>query len=105
LKRSCDYIEVKGRNISEPKAISKGFKNRETAGQIFPYLANPKRLSSRFRVGGGNCLGKFAVFDKGSATQPVAKDIKTDPAPDPDPDPEPDPGPPGTGNEGQGNAD
>ena len=41
LKRSCDYIEVKGRNISEPRAISKGFTKRETAGQIFPISPIP----------------------------------------------------------------
>jgi hypothetical protein len=82
LKRSCDYIEVKGRNISEPQAISKGFKKREAAGQIFPYLANPRRLSSRFRVGGGNCLGKFAAV-KGARDQPVIEAAAEEPEPEP----------------------
>jgi hypothetical protein len=88
LKRSCDYIEVKGRNISEPQAISKGFAKREAAGQIFPYLANPKRLSSRFRVGGGNCFGKFAAVGEGAIDPPVTVAV-AGPEPEPTPDPEP----------------
>ena len=84
LKRSCDYIEVNGRNISEPQAISKGFAKRAAAGQIFPYLANPKRLSSRFRVGGGNCFGKFAAVDKAPIDAPIAVAA---PAPEPEPEP------------------
>lgn len=88
LKRSCDYIEVKGRNISEPQAISKGFKKRESAGQIFPYLANPKRLSSRFRVGGSNCLGKLAAV-KGAKDLPIREVAAAEPEPEPTPDPAP----------------
>jgi FecR-like protein len=121
LKRSCDYIEVKGRNISEPQAISKGFKKRETARQIFPYLANPKRLSSRFRVGGANCFGKIAAFGE-TAIDPSVTEAAAGPEPGPEPGPAPEPAPPkgkcgggncgngkghgfgnGNGNEGHGN--
>lgn len=116
LKRSCDYIEVKGRNISEPKAIAKGFSKREAAGQIFPYLANPKRLSSRFRVGGSNCLGKITAV-KGAKDLPVREVAAAEPEPEPTPDPAPSNGKcggncgngkgngggNGNGNEGRGN--
>ncbi len=88
LKRSCDYIEVKGHNISEPMAISKGITKREAAGQIFPYLANPKRLSSRFRVGGSNCLGKIAAVEKGRDL-PVTKAAAVGAEPEPPPGPAP----------------
>lgn len=85
LKHSCDYIEVKGRNISEPMSISQGFKKREAAEQIFPYLANPKRLSSRFRVGGGNCFGKIALIDRRVIDQPIHEVVAEEPTPDPEP--------------------
>ena len=89
LKRSCDYIEVNGRNISEPRAISKGFAKRAAAGQIFPYLANPKRLSSRFRVGGATCFGKFAAVRESKDLQITEATAAPDPGPEPSPDPAP----------------
>lgn len=89
LKRSCDYIEVKGGKISEPQAIAKGFTRREAAAQIFPFLANPRSLSSRFRVGGGNCLGKLAVFGEGAIDPPATEVAVVEPEPEPTPDPEP----------------
>ena len=91
LKRSCDYIVADGRKISEPMRVSSGFVKREAAAQIFPYLANPKRLSSRFRVGGGNCLSKIAVYEKGSESRSnVAAEQASGPDPAPDPEPTPD---------------
>ena len=72
LKKSCDFIVADGRKISEPAQVSTATTKQETAAQLFPYLANPSRLSSRFRVGGGNCLGRLASVGKGKATTAVA---------------------------------
>ena len=92
LKRSCDYIVADGRKISEPTRVSSGFAKREAAAKIFPYLANPRRLSSKFRVGGGNCLSKFAVYEKGGESlSRVAAEQASGPEPGPDPDPDPTP--------------
>jgi hypothetical protein len=118
LKRSCDFIVADGRKIAEPIPVSSAFTKREAAAQIFPYLANPKRLSSRFRVGGSNCLSKAAAFYKGTEPRTDAG-TKSEPAPEPDPEPDPEPpkghcggncgngggngGGNGTGNEGGGN--
>ena len=93
LKRSCDFIVADGHKISEPTRLSSAFTKRETAAQIFPYLANPKRLSSRFRVGGGNCLSKVAIQEK-TAKPRIGVSPEQDAAPEPDPDPAPDPKPP-----------
>lgn len=97
LKRSCDYIVADGRKISEPTRVSSGFAKREAAAKIFPYLANPRRLSSKFRVGGGNCLSKVAIY--GGDSEPVTSagtepEAGPPPAPAPAPDPAPDPKPP-----------
>ncbi len=90
LKRSCDYIVADGRKISEPTRVSSGFTKREAAAQIFPYLAKPKLLSSRFRVGGGNCLSKIAVYEKGGESR---SNVAAERAPEPRPRPRPRPGP------------
>lgn len=63
LQRSCDYIEVNGGNISQPGQVAKAFGKRDKAAQIFPYLADPRKLSSRFRTGGGNCFSRTARED------------------------------------------
>lgn len=117
LKKSCDFIVADGRKISEPASVSTATSKHETAAQLFPYLANPARLSSRFRVGGGNCLGKLASIGKNKAVIAAAG------VPPAGPEPEPGPGPAaptgkcggncgngkgngggnGTGNEGKGN--
>lgn len=55
LRRTCDYVEVSGK-ITKAKQISAGFKSRKAAANAFPFLANPRALSARFRVGGKNCL-------------------------------------------------
>lgn len=85
LKKSCDFIVADGQKISEPARVSTATSKQETAAQLFPYLANPARLSSRFRVGGGNCLGRLASIGKSKVTK-VAADV---PATEPEPDPEP----------------
>lgn len=85
LKQSCDYIVVDGRKISEPTRVSAGFAKRETAAQIFPYLANPRKLSSRYRVGGGNCLSKVAVINQTDKIQPATKVTASEPSPEPEP--------------------
>ena len=84
LNRSCDYIVADGRKISDPAPVSSAFTKRETAAQIFPYLAHPDRLSSRFRVGGGNCLSKIAINGKAVGPQTIAGT-----APEPETAPEP----------------
>ena len=92
LNRSCDFIVADGRKVSEPASVSSAFTKREAAAQIFPYLARPDRLSSRFRVGGGNCLSKIARIYKGGTPWPDGK-VNAEQEPGPGPDPEPDPGP------------
>ena len=96
LNRSCDFIVADGRKVSEPASVSSAFTKREAAAQIFPYLARPDRLSSRFRVGGGNCLSKIARIYKGGAPRPndkVKAETAAEEEPEPEPDPEPDPHP------------
>ncbi|MBZ0259494.1 MAG: FecR domain-containing protein [Hyphomicrobiales bacterium] len=84
LKKSCDFIVADGRKISEPAHASTATTKQETAAQLFPYLANPSRLSSRFRVGGGNCLGRLASVGKNKVTTAV----ENVPAAEPEPEPE-----------------
>ena len=125
LNKSCDFIVADGRKISEPARVSTAASKHETAAQLFPYLANPARLSSRFRVGGGSCLGKIASIGKKNAIKAGAGVPAAGPAPGipaAEPDPDPNQGPPtghcnggncgngkgkgkgnGTGNEGGGN--
>ena len=118
LKKTCDFIVADGQKISEPAQVSSATNKNETAAQLFPYLASPARLSSRFRVGGGNCLAKVASVGRKN----VIKAAAGAPAAEPDPSPDPSPAPPaghcgggncgngkgkgkgnGTGNEGGGN--
>ena len=110
LNRSCDYIVADGRKISEPERVATASSKQVSAAQIFPYLANPKKLSSRFRVGGGNCLSKIARIYKGGAPRPndkVKAETAAEEEPEPDPEPDPHPNPPhehcdGTCGNGQG---
>jgi hypothetical protein len=83
LKRSCDFIVADRGKISAPAHVSTATTKHQTAAQLFPYLANPQRLSSRFRVGGGNCLGRTA-----SVGNDVTK-VAAAPAAEPEPSPEP----------------
>jgi hypothetical protein len=98
LKKSCDFIVADRGKISEPARVSTATTKHETAAQLFPYLANPARLSSRFRVGGGNCLGKIASIGKNNVTKAAAEA----PASEPEPSPEPPTGKCGGGNCGNG---
>ncbi|MDP1699395.1 MAG: FecR domain-containing protein [Aestuariivirga sp.] len=98
LKKSCDFIVADGRKISEPARVSTATSKNETAVQLFPYLANPARLSSRFRVGGGNCLGRLAAIGKSKAATPAA----SAPAAEPEPSPAEPTGKCGGGNCGKG---
>ena len=84
LKRSCDFIVADRGKISEPAQVSTATTKHETAAQLFPYLANPARLSSRFRVGGGNCLGRTASVGKSTVTK-VAVEAPAEPEPTPEP--------------------
>lgn len=88
LKRACDYVEI-GRNVSKTQQIAEGFKSKSAAAKVFPYLANPGSLSSRFRVSGSGCLQSFAVILRENKQAPV----KVTPAPPPPPPPPPKPRP------------
>ena len=99
LKRSCDYIVADGQKLSRPEPISSAFTKRAAAAEIFPYLANPNRLSSRFRIGGGNCLGRIAAVGKGNVREAAAADAE----PSGEPGPETPTGHCGGGNCGNGN--
>jgi hypothetical protein len=83
LTKSCDYIMADGRKISDPARVSTATSKNETAAQLFPYLANPNRLSSRFRVGGGNCLGRVASVGKVNVTRAAADVPAAQPGPGP----------------------
>ena len=85
LKKSCDYIVADSRKISDPARVSTATSKNETAAQLFPYLANPNRLSSRFRVGGGNCLGRIASVGKINVTRTAANVPAVQPGPGPGP--------------------
>lgn len=99
LKRSCDYIVADGRKLSKPEPISSAFTKHAAAAEVFPYLANPNRLSSRFRIGGGNCLGRFAAVGKGNVQEAAAAGAE----PGAEPGPETPTGHCGGGNCGNGN--
>jgi hypothetical protein len=99
LNRTCDYIVADGRKLSKPEPISSAFTKRAAAAEIFPYLDNPNRLSSRFRIGGSKCLSRIAAVGNGNVPQPAA----ADPEPGAGPDPEPPTGRCGGGNCGNGN--
>lgn len=88
LKKSCDFIVADGRKISEPAHASAATTKNETAAQIFPFLVNPSRLSSKFRVGGGNCLGRLAALGKSKATKVAPSIPAAEPRPEPGATPE-----------------
>ena len=83
LKQSCDYIVADGRKISEPARVSTASTKQETAAQLFPYLANSQRLSSRFRVGGSNCLGRIADIGKPTVVRSAVEAAVAEPDPAP----------------------
>ncbi len=80
LRQSCDFVEVSGK-ITKAQQISAGFKSRKAAASVFPFMANPRALSGRFRVGGGNCLSPTRVIKRDTPTPPV----KVTPPPPPPP--------------------
>ena len=100
LKRSCDFIVADGRKLSQTELVSSAFKSRAAAAKIFPYLANPGKLSSQFRVGGSNCLGSVALNTNDRKPPPATINEISIPDPDPVPDPQP---PPAVGGCGRGN--
>ena len=81
LKNSCDFIVSDGRMLSKPEAAASAFKNYAAASQVFPYLANPKQLSSKFQVRGGNCLGKLAAVREKRGSTPPAPGAPPEPGP------------------------
>ena len=105
LKRSCDFIVANGRKLSEPENLASAFKNRVAASEAFPFLANPGRLSSKFRVSGSNCFSRDARNIDSGKSQSLARNGTAEPEPEPEPDPEPHCGfgrDKGVGNEGHG---
>jgi hypothetical protein len=83
LRQTCDFVEVSGK-ITKAQQISAGFKSRNAAASVFPFMADPSTLSGRFRVGGRNCLSPVRIIKR---NEPVPQ-IKVKPAPPPPPPPE-----------------
>lgn len=81
LKRSCDYIVADGRKLSEPENVTSAFSNRAAASQVFPFLANPGKLSSKFRVSGSNCFSKSAYSIDHGKSQFKAREAAAEPEP------------------------
>lgn len=67
LNRSGDYISINGRSISPKKKVQTAFKSKKEAARIFPFLANPRLLSARFRVAGSNLLSGLAFGEEGNS--------------------------------------
>jgi hypothetical protein len=100
LNRACDYIVADGSSVSKKKPVSAAFKNLHDAEKLFPYSANPGRLSSRFRVAGSSCLRTIKVQNDNTTTP---KTIVTTETAEPSPrEPAPPPPVPG-GNHCGGN--
>lgn len=92
LEDPCDFVEVRRGGISDVKPVSAGFKSRQEAARIFPFLDNPNRLTSRFRVGGGSCLSNIAAKpdrEQGSYTNHKGWTGKNDRPPPPPPPSDP----------------
>ena len=64
LRSSCDYVVSSGGSLSNARPIEEAIKTRGEAARLFPYLANPRTLSSRFRVSGSSCLDRFCKCTK-----------------------------------------
>lgn len=101
LSRACDYIVADGRSISSAKPVGSSFPSFQAAAKVFPYLANPKLLSSRFSAAGRSCLARVVMNGKGPRTSVAAAGPGEPPAPPPGIDP-PGPPPPGTNPPGSG---
>jgi FecR protein len=98
LRQSCDFLVNDGRSVTETQPLAEAFSNRQDAAEIFLYLANANRVSSRFRVRGGSCLNTIAAApprqqpNTEQRTQPSGETAPT-PSPPPPPPPSP-PSPP-----------
>ncbi len=71
--------------MSETQPLADAFSNREDAAEIFPYLANANRVSSRFRVRGGSCLNTVAATQQ---RQQPKSEQRSEPQGEPAPTPE-----------------
>lgn len=89
LRRTCDYVEVAGK-ITKTKQISAGFKSRNAAAKAFPFMANPRALSARFRVGGSQCLSPVKFSENRVPPRPAVA-VPTPPPSPPPPAPPPNP--------------
>ena len=89
LNRACDYIVANGRSVSSAVPVASAFSSRQEAAKLFPYLANPNRLSSRFRVGASRCLAQIVENSRRRPSNSAA--AVTGPLPPAPPGPEPDP--------------
>jgi hypothetical protein len=96
LRRTCDYVEVGGK-ITKTKQISAGFKSRNAAANVFPFMANPRALSARFRVGGSQCLSAV----KFSENQVLPRPTVVAPTPPPSLPPAPPSPPPSSPSKGK----
>ena len=81
LKRSCDYIVADGRKLSEPENVTSAFGNRASASQVFPFLAHPGKLSSKFRVSGSNCFSRSAHRIDSGKSNASAGELASEPEP------------------------
>jgi hypothetical protein len=100
LTRSCDYIVANGRSISDPKPVGAAFTSRAAAAKLFPYLAGPGQLSSRFHIGGSRCLTIASIIKPGDSPNPIANTPPPAPAPAP-PNNDPPPGGDDDGDDGE----
>ena len=76
LNRACDYVVASRGNVSRTEQVSSAFSQRSQAAAIFPFQAQPGRLSSRLRVG-GNCLTRTFIRSE----QPTRKQTRPAAAP------------------------
>jgi hypothetical protein len=95
LRSSCDYVVSSGGSLSKTQPIEEAFTKRDEAARLFPYLANPRTLSSRFRVSGASCLDRIANARRKPARQKGSEGGSGPTSPPPPPPPPPPPsGPP-----------
>ena len=104
LRSSCDVAISSGGSVTKTLPINEAFKKREDAARLFPFLANSRTVSSRFRVTGGNCLSKFKNatlrrrgIDKGGEPgqgSPASEPARQQSSPSSPPPPPPPPPPP-----------
>ena len=86
LRNPCDFIEVRGGNVSEAQPVASAFSSRRAAAGIFPFLGNPRQLSAPFRAGGSACLSGLPAEDPRRQDQGLREGNKGSEIP-PDPTP------------------